>query len=198
MRYRHLGRSSIVAMLLLLPSAAQSTTIVPSDFAEMVAGSPLIVHGVVVDVRSQAIAGRGSIESVVTLAVVTPIAGPAAARVAFRVPNGQVGRYRRITVGAPEFREGDEVVLFLSGRPPSLPMPFALNQGVYRVVRAGGSTRVTPLVPSGAGRIVRGDPARRPMTLAAFAQQIRAVQANRVRADSVRTNSGRTDSVGQR
>jgi hypothetical protein len=176
----------VVALMLLVPVGAQSTTIIPSDFAEMVAGSPVIVHGTVVDVRSQAMAGRGSIESIVTVAVVTPISGPAAARVAFRVPNGQVGRYRRITVGAPEFNEGDEVILFLRGRPPDLPMPFGLNQGVYRVLRSNGSTRVIPVVPSGAGRIVRGDPARRPMTIEAFAQQVQAVRAG---GSNIRTNT---------
>jgi hypothetical protein len=179
MHHRQLGLTALVAVLpLLMPAAAEATTIVASDFAEMVAGSPLIVHGTVVDVRSQAIAGRGSIESVVTVAVVTPIAGPAAARVAFRVPNGEVGRYRRITVGAPEFNAGDEVILFLRGQPPALPMPFGLNQGVYRVTRSGGATRVTPVVPAAAGRVVRGDPARRPMTIEAFAQQVRAVLTN--------------------
>jgi hypothetical protein len=172
--------SSILGVaILLVPVVAYPTTILPADFAEMVAGSRLIVHGTVVDVRSQALAGRGSIESIVTVAVITPIKGPAATRIAFRVPNGQIGRYRRITVGAPEFTAADEVVLFLSGQPPGVPVPFGLNQGVYRVVRAGSQTRVTPVVPSGAGRIVRGDPARRPMTLDAFAQQVRAILEQR-------------------
>jgi hypothetical protein len=176
MRYRQPVCSAVLAVLLLLmPVIAQSTTIVPADFAEMVAGSSTIVHGTVIDVRSQAISGRGSIESIVTIAVITPIAGPVASRIAFRVPNGRIGRYRRVTVGAPEFAAGEEVVLFLSGRPPVVPMPFGLNQGVYRVVRAGAQTRVIPVTPVGAGRIVRGDPVRRPVTIDAFAQQVRAI-----------------------
>jgi hypothetical protein len=32
---------------------------------------------------------------------------------------------------------------------------------------------VSPLVPDGAGRVVRGDPARRPIALDAFAREIR-------------------------
>src|SRR5688500_9815309 len=159
----------VSACVLLLPPVAYSTTIVPAQFAEMVSGSRLIVHGTVTDVRSQAIAGRGSIESIVTVAVITQLKGPAATRIAFRVPNGQIGRYRRVTVGAPEFTSGDEVVLFLSGQPPAVPMPFGLSQGVYRVSRSGARTSVIPVVPSGAGRIVRGDPARRPLTVDAFA-----------------------------
>lgn len=180
MRYRQLVLSSILGVLVLLvPLVAHATTILPSDFAEMVAGSPTIVHGTVVDVRSQATAGREAIESIVTVAVITPIAGAAAARIAFRMPNGQIGRYRRVTVGAPEFAAGDEVVLFLSGRPPVVPMPFGLNQGVYRVLRAGAQTMVIPVVPSGAGRVVRGDPARRPMTVDAFARKVREILEHR-------------------
>ncbi|MNC86826.1 hypothetical protein D3C83_25090 [compost metagenome] len=93
----------------------------------------------------------------------------------FRVPGGQIGRYRRVMVGAPEFRAGDEVVMFLDGRPPVVPTPFGLSQGVYRVRRSGGSAVVTPAPVLGGGRIVRGDPARRPLSVDAFARQVRAV-----------------------
>jgi hypothetical protein len=55
--------------------------------------------------------------------------------VTFRVPNGQVGRYRRIVVGAPEFAVGEDVVVFLRGAAPAVPTLFGLSQGVYR---AGG------------------------------------------------------------
>ena len=78
-------------------------------------------------------------------------------------------------VGAPEFTSGDEVVLFLSGRAPAVPMPYGLNQGVYRVARDRGQTMVMPLVTEQAGRIVRGDPARRPLAIDAFARQVRAL-----------------------
>ena len=33
------------------------------------------------------------------------------AAVVFRLPSGELGRYRRITVGAPEVSPGDEVIL---------------------------------------------------------------------------------------
>jgi len=95
------------------------------------------VHGRVVDIRPQIAGDRRTIETVVTLAVLDAIKGQPGATVYFRVPGGQIGRYRRFMVGAPEFASGDEVVLFLKGRPPVVPFPFGLNQGVYRVVRDG-------------------------------------------------------------
>ena len=48
-------------------------------------------------------------------------------------------------VGAPQFARGDEVVLFLKGSAPAVPMPYGLTQGVYRVNRdASGRAMVTP------------------------------------------------------
>lgn len=170
MRFVFLG-----AVVLLLPALSWATTILPTDFAGMVAASPVIVHGRVVDVRAQTTAGRRSIESLVTVTVIDALKGGGATQVVFRVPGGQIGRYRRVMVGAPEFTAGDEVVLFLSGRAPALPMPFGLNQGVYRVSRDRGQTMVTPLVTEQAGRIVRGDPARRPLAIDAFARQVRSL-----------------------
>ena len=90
------------------------------------------------------------------------------------MPGGTVGRYRRVFVGAPALKEGEEVVLFLKGRPPVIAMPFGLSQGVYRVSRSGGTAMVLPVAPiPGVAGTPRGDVARRPMALDEFARQIR-------------------------
>src|SRR5262245_54669088 len=131
-----LGRGFMVTAILWAIAAvvpASATTVLPVDFGEMVNRSQTIVYGRVVDVRSQMTGGRRAIESLVTIDVLESIKGGGSRTVVFRVPNGQVGRYRRLTVGAPEFAAGDEVVLFLAGRPPVVPMPYGLSQGVYRV-----------------------------------------------------------------
>lgn len=155
-----------------------ATVILPADFGAMVAESQTIVHGVVTATIPQMPAGRRSIETVVTIQIRTALKGPGSGSVVFRVPNGRFGRYRRITVGAPELAPGDEVVVFLKGHPPGMPMPYGLSQGVYRVVRgAGGQALVTPLLPADPGRVVRGDPARRPLSIDAFAERVRAMVA---------------------
>jgi hypothetical protein len=144
-----------------------------------VTGAETIVHGRVVEVRSTLGGPRRVIESFVTLAVIESLKGAAGATVTFRVPNGQVGRYRRVVIGAPEFVQGDEVVVFLRGRPPGVPSPFGLSQGVYRIVRDGDARAfVTPPAVSrgiAAERVVRGDPVRRPMPVAAFAREVLGV-----------------------
>jgi hypothetical protein len=169
------ARCLLIAVGICVGPQVFATTVAPADFAEMVNESQIIVHGAVVDVRARASGGRGTIETLVTIAVATPLKGEATSAVVFRVPGGQVGRYRRVMVGAPTFAEGEEVVLFLRGHAPSMPMPFGLHQGVYRVTRSAGRAMVTPLVPEGAGRVVRGDPARRPLALDAFALDVRAI-----------------------
>ena len=168
---RVLSVLSVLAVTAGMPAGA--TTVVPADFAEMVADSHQIVHGTVIGVEAYTTGSRRDIETVVTLAVAGAIKGAPATRLSFRVPGGQIGRYRRVMVGAPRFEEGDEVVLFLKGRAPALPMPFGLSQGVYRVNRETGRALVTPLMTTDAGRIVRGDPARRPLALDAFARSVR-------------------------
>ena len=153
-----------------------ATVLIPADFATVVTEAGVIVHGRVVDVRSGLTGPRRVIESFVTVAVLESLKGAPGASVTFRVPNGQVGRYRRILVGAPEFAEGDEVVVFLTGRPPAMPTLFGLSQGVYRVTRnAAAQGVVTPPVTAGTGRIIRGDPARGPMPIDAFAREVRTI-----------------------
>lgn len=169
----------VVLAALLSPAAAHAMVSLPADFTEVVTGSALIVHGRVTGVRAQATEGRRSIETIVTLSVTEPLKGRPGATVVFRLPGGQLGRYRRVVVGAPQLAQGDEVVVFLNGRLPALPVPFGLGQGVYRVVTAvdGRAVVTTPVVQAGAGveRVVRGDPARRPVTMDAFVREVRAV-----------------------
>ena len=154
-----------------------ATTLVPADFAHMARESELIVRGTVVQVDGQRIGGRQTIESLITLRVSDTIKGTSVEETVFRVPGGKVGRYRRVMVGAPQFSPGDEVILFLKGRAPAMAMPYGLSQGVYRVSRAAGTPVVTPAVVAGAGRVTRGDPARRPMDALAFTRHVQQTLA---------------------
>jgi hypothetical protein len=164
-----------IASCLSIASRASAMVVLPAEFSEVVSSSDLVVHGRIVAVRGQTSGDRRTIETIVTVSVLDALKGQPGETVYFRIPGGQVGRYRRVMIGAPEFREGEEVVLFLKGRPPLLPFPFGLTQGVYRVVRgADGQPMVTPpIVSSAPGRVVRGDPSRRPLALSAFTRSVR-------------------------
>jgi hypothetical protein len=167
-----------------LSVAVHATVILPIEFRELVATAPLIVHGQVADVRAGWADGRRSVETFVTIAVTEYLKGDMGERMTFRVPGGQLGRYRTIFVGAPEFSEGDEVVLFLKHSGASYPYIIGLSQGAFRVVPEAGTGRrmvTTPIVMGKGGdaaeRIIRGDVARKPLPIDAFRDAVRQVLA---------------------
>jgi hypothetical protein len=169
----------LIALAFGTARVAQATLEVPVEFGEMVQGSQLVVHGRVVDVRAQQTGDRRSIETIVTVAVADALKGRPGESVTFRLPGGEVGRYRRLIVGVPQFTSGDEVIVFLRGSAPAMPTLFGLSQGLYRVGRAADGRAVVAPAPltapaTGAERIVRGDPARVPLSLEAFAREVRA------------------------
>jgi hypothetical protein len=178
-------RRGLVFVLFMLVSAAlHATVILPIEFRELVTTAPVIVHGQVVAVKSDWVDGRRSIETFVTVAVADYLKGNLGESVIFRVPGGQIGRFRTVFVGAPEFQEGDEVVLFLKHAGPAFPYVIGLSQGAFRVIADPhtGRRMVTTPVVMGKGddqpeRIVRGDVTRRPMTIDAFRAAVRQVLA---------------------
>lgn len=177
-------RFLVCSAFVFLSAALHATVILPIEFRELVTTAPVIVHGQVVDVRAGWTEGRRSVETLVTIAASEYLKGDLGERMTFRVPGGQLGRYRTIFVGAPEFREGDEVVLFLKYQAPSYPYIIGLSQGAFRVVpeaRTGRRMVTTPIVMGTGGgepeRIVRGDVTRKPLPIDAFRDAVRKVIA---------------------
>ena len=128
---------------------------------------------------------RGSIETIVTLEVESYLKGALGPILRFRVPGGELGRFRSIVVGAPEFAIDQHVVVFLGARGPTVPYVLGFSQGVFRLVRAADDSgwMVTPptIFPAATGSaavsIVRGDPSRRAMRLNDFEQRVRLLGA---------------------
>lgn len=166
----------VVVVVALVAQPVGATMLLPADFLQMVTESQLIVHARVRAVEGELVGSRRTIESRVTVDVLSSIKGQAGSEVVFQVPGGRVGRYRRIFVGAPTFTAGDEILLFLKGRAPAVARPYGLSQGVYRVTRASGTPVVVPIpAVEGVAGTMRGDPARKPLALEEFAQQVRAL-----------------------
>jgi hypothetical protein len=171
------------AFLIILISLAHplaASVLLPADFKDIVSGSQVIVHGRVVDVRSEWSLDRSQIESYVTIAPAAFYRGTPTASVTFRVPGGQVGRYKQVTVGAPQFVPGEEAIVFLRGGGPTVPQVFGLSQGVFRVrvdQRNGQRTVVLPILMARgpcAEPVTRGARARQPLPIDAFSAQLRA------------------------
>jgi hypothetical protein len=176
-------RLALMALMLAVfwSRTVSATVLVPADLSELVADATAIVHGRVLDVRAEWGEGRRRIDSYVTVGVATHLKGRVGDTVTFRTPGGELGAYRSVMIGAPVFRPGEEVVLFLGSRGPSIPYVLGLNQGVYRVVRdprSGDRTVIRPaFLASGpaATPVVRGDGSRRAPTLERFAADVRAL-----------------------
>ena len=159
---------------------AWATVVVPADIGELSRDAQAIVRGRVMALDARWTEDRRTIETVVTLEVESYLKGALGQTLQFRVPGGELGRWRSITVGAPEFAIDDRVVVFLGATGPSIPYVLGLNQGVFRMRRIANGWVVTPppaLPSAGSVRIVRGDVARRPLPLADFEQRVRALAA---------------------
>lgn len=173
---------AFVALLLFAPGL-RATVLVPAEFREIVAGSQVIVYGRIADVRPEWSGDRRGIDTIVTVEAGSYLKGGPASVVTFRVPGGQIGPYKNVMVGAPEFQPGEEAVLFLRAQGPSMAHVFGLSQGVFRVrvdARNGRRLVVPPVLmaPSDAPLTVRrGASDRRPLPLAAFAATVRAAMA---------------------
>jgi len=158
---------------------ASATVVIPATLGELSREALTIARGRVVAIDARWTDDHRRVETVVTLEAETYLKGAFGPVVQFRVPGGRLGRYRSILVGAPEFLLGQRVVVFLAARGPAVPFVLGLGQGVFRIVPGAGGWVVTPpaVLPAAGGPvpvgIVRGDPARRPLPLADFEQQVR-------------------------
>jgi hypothetical protein len=167
-----------------------ATVVVPADFAELTVEAGAIAHGRIVRVEARQ-DDRLRVERLVTLQVLEYFKGGWGNVVQFRMPGGSLGRYQTVMIGAPDFAEGDEVVLFLGARPdddrerPARPYVIGMHQGVYRVIadQATGRRMVTPPLVLGAGvegtptPTKRGDVSRVPVELREFHGRIAAALA---------------------
>jgi hypothetical protein len=168
--------------LIAATANAGATVLLPADLSELAREARTIVRGRVSELESRWVGDSRVIETLVTLDVAVYWKGPLGERVQFRVPGGRIGQYRSVTIGAPQFAVGEEVVVFLGVQGPSVPHVLGLNQGLFRLTQGSGGVMVLPqpLLPgTKTVRVVRGDPGRRPMPLADFEQHVRSLAIRR-------------------
>jgi hypothetical protein len=179
-----LGLALLIAGLASVGAGA--TVYVAADLRELTTEARAVALGRVVAMEARWLDDRSGIETLVTLEVEAYAKGDLGRAVTLRVPGGQMGPYRSLMLGAPAFREGEDVVVFLGASGPAIPHLVGLAQGVYRVRAdaATGERFVTPEVVRMPGvealqsaRVVRGDGTRRPAPLAAFLDEVRGLAA---------------------
>jgi hypothetical protein len=184
-----MGRVIPFVACVLVSTMASATVIVPAELREIVAASEVIAYARVIDIRAEWAQGRRWIDTVVTAEVVSYLKGGPQETITFRVPGGQLGRYRSVFVGAPIFARGDEAVLFLKNG-DDLPDVFGVNQGVFRVrvdARTGQRMVVPPPLmatgsPETAQPLTRGAMDRKPLPFPEFGARVREAMAQTSKA----------------
>jgi hypothetical protein len=175
----------LAGILLATGPVLRATVIVPAEFREVVAGSDIIAYGRVTEVRPQWSDDRRRIESYVTFAVATYLKGGSDSTIVFKVPGGQIGRYRTFMMGAPVFEPGDEAILFLKAAAGETPIVFGFNQGVFRVrmdSTTGRRVVASPALLASSDTpavLQRGSAERRSLPIETFAAQVQSVMAER-------------------
>ena len=133
-------------------SAVLATSVKPLTLSEMVKRSPRIIHGTVIETRSQWEDGGTEIYTYVTLAPLEMLKGKAPANggtVTFRQIGGQVGDRAVYVPGTPRFSPKQEVVVFLTGADRGgYSQVMGIFQGAFRPgagpARRGGVEGVSP------------------------------------------------------
>lgn len=172
----------VLLLLTLFAAGTRATTLVPADLGQIAHESQVIVRGRVMAVDGQWTEDRKTIETLVTLQAERYLKGNLGSTFQFKVPGGDLGRYRRIVVGAPGFAIDEHVLVFLGTSGPMIPFIVGFNQGVFRVQRSAdtGAWMVTPpaLMPVTVETAVKlGDGSRGPVSLESFESRVQALSA---------------------
>src|SRR5262245_37458440 len=99
--------AGVFVWLAIAGATSRATTVVPMSFSELVTESTTIVYGRVAGVHGLWTDDRRSIESVVTLDVMTSFKGSPGPTMTFTIPGGQSGRFASVIPGVPTFTQGD-------------------------------------------------------------------------------------------
>ncbi len=120
------------AILLSSAPAAHATLAAAATFDEKVENAASIVVGKCVKSESRLDPSGKWILTYSTFQIADAFKGQAGGQVTVVTPGGQVGSTRQETIGIPEFREGDEHVLFLKNSRLG-PTVLYFDQGAYDV-----------------------------------------------------------------
>jgi hypothetical protein len=184
---------ALAALGLLTTSLASATTVEKMSLRDLAKKSDAIVLARVEDETARYDANK-EIYTYVTLRVLEPVKGPKAdAVITIRQLGGTVGDVASIVPGTPSFRQGEEVVVFLTKNDAAgYPWVMGLQQGKYNVsadekgrksVRNELDGGLTLLSPN--GKATPGEPAE-PQPLQAFLDGLRTQldEAGKVEVDT--------------
>lgn len=125
------------------PSMLRATTVQPPTFNELVNQSDCIVRAVVKSVTAEyARPGSRRIVTKVELGVKEVIAGMPAEPLVLTLLGGRIGDEEMILEGAPQFRVGEEDILFVQGDGKQIYPLTAMMHGRYPIRRDDGGAEI--------------------------------------------------------
>lgn len=135
-----------LATLLAVP-AAHAAVAVAASFDDKVENAAAIILGRCIRTESKMDPSGRWIVTYSTFAVEKTFKGGAAGEMTVVTPGGTVGSLHQSTVGVPDFREGDEHVLFVKNTNLG-PTVLYFDQGTYEVRTDGHGDRVVAPLPT--------------------------------------------------
>ncbi len=135
---------TVLALVLFAGSRLWATTVIPPDFDQLVNDSDYIIRAVVKSVNSAYQATNSGGKKIVTkvaLDVKEVIAGTPPKDVVLEMLGGRVGNERMVVEGAPNFKVGDEDILFVRGNGHTIVPLVAMMHGRYPIMREAATGR---------------------------------------------------------
>lgn len=136
------------ALLALAPLTAQATIARAMKFEDKVENAATIIVGECVSQQSRWDDAKKWILTYSTFRIESTLKGQPAQEITLVTPGGQVGTVAQEVIGVPQFRQGEQNVVFVRNT-QSGPTVLYLDQGNYRVTKdERGDRIVTPAVSS--------------------------------------------------
>jgi hypothetical protein len=131
---RFLRRAFFALALLTVAAAARASVTLRASVEDLALAADTVVEGVVAD-HAVARDPAGAIWTTWRVTVSSTIAGPAAGEVLVRVRGGTIGRTVQETIGAPQFEDGERVIVFLGSENAGGREVVGMAQGAFHAER---------------------------------------------------------------
>jgi hypothetical protein len=166
--------SRVLIIIGLLATPAFASTVKRMDLKELVSVSDAIAQGTVESVESRW--ENQSIYTYISVRVDEPLKGGPRRVLLIRQAGGQIGALHAHVPGMPQFKQGDQVIVFLRDLKNGTFDVVGLGQGKYDIVGNNAVTNMTgmSLADTKTGALIEAGPADQ-KPLEAFKAQIRGL-----------------------
>jgi hypothetical protein len=137
------GSVGLVVVLVFSALALPGTTVIPPEFDSLVRQADYVIRGTVKSVSSEW-RTRGADRFIVThveIHLLETVAGTPPSPIVLEMLGGRVGEETMVVQGSPNFRVGDEHILFIRGNGIQFNPLVALMHGQYPVKKDAASGR---------------------------------------------------------